>query len=432
MTKYLHIEDVQKEGMIGKEVALRGWAYRTRGSSSMRFVILRDSTGIIQCTTIQKEVDEKTWKSAEKLYVESSFTVKGIVRKDDRAPGGYELTVKELEPICIGEPFPISKDLSQEFLLDIRHLSLRSRKLTAVMKVRSAVFGAIHEYFRKQEFYEMHSPILLGGVAESGPDLFEVDYFGKKVFLTQTWQLYAEAMMASLEKIYTITPAFRAEKSRTIRHLAEYWTAEAEAAWYDLDDCIELSEKLIEYVCIKIAKDCKKELKELGRDPKDLEKIKTPFPRITYTEALKKLEKEGMKVEWGKDLRTLEERKIMEHYDKPLIVTHYPKDIMAFYKPKDPKDPKVALCYDMLCPELGIEIIGGSERELDIKELEKALIKAKEDPKEYKFYFDTRKYGAVPHSGFGLGIERIIMWICKLDDIKDAIPFPRTMTRIKP
>ncbi len=432
MTDYLHVKDVQKPEMEGKEVSLRGWVYRTRGSSKMQFIVLRDVSGIIQCTTIQKEVDEKTWKSAEELYVESSFTVKGIVRKDDRAPGGYELTVKELEPICIGEPFPIAKDLSPEFLFDIRHLSLRSRKLTAVMKVRSAVFGAIHEYFRNDNFYETHSPILLAGVAEAGPDLFEVDYFGKTVFLAQTWQLYAEALMFSLERLYTITPAFRAEKSRTIRHLSEYWTAEAEAAWYDLDDCIKLSEGLIEFVCQKVAKKCKDELKELGRDPTEIEKITSPFPRITYTEALEKLEKEGMKVEWGKDLRTLEERKLMESYDKPLIVTHYPKKIMAFYKPKDPKNSEVALCYDILCPELGIEIIGGSERDTSIEELKKSLIEQNEDPNEYEFYFDTRKYGSVPHSGFGLGVERLIMWICKLDDIKDAIPFPRTMTRYKP
>lgn len=422
---FTKIEEVLSGALTGKEVSLRGWVYRKRDQKDIVFLILRDSTDVIQLAC-------KGMKEASEATIESSIEVTGVVKEDKRAPGGYEIQTKEMKIIGLAETFPITKDQSTEFLLDVRHLWVRSRKLATIFKIRSKVFEAIHEYFHKEGFYETHSPILLPGVAESGPDLFEVKFFDKKLYLTQTWQLYAEAMLPALEKIYTITPAFRAEKARTIRHLSEYWTAEAEAAWYRLDDCIKLSEGLIVHVCQKVARECVKELKFLGRDSEDLLKIKAPFPRITYTDALKLLEKGGMEVEWGKDLRTLEERKLMERYKKPLIVTKYPKKIMAFYKPKDPDDSKVALCYDILCPEIGIEIVGGSERDMDIEELKKSLIDAGEDPKKYEFYFDTRRYGTVPHSGFGLGIERLILWITKADHIMDTIPFPRTMNRSAP
>ncbi|MFA5381618.1 MAG: asparagine--tRNA ligase [Candidatus Micrarchaeia archaeon] len=435
MIEYLHIKDVQKEEMIDKTVTLRGWAYRTRGSSAMRFIVLRDSTGIIQCTTIQKEVDEKTWKSAEELYVESSFTVKGIVRKDDRAPGGYELTVKELEPICIGEPFPIAKDLSPEFLADKRHLWLRSQKMTAILKIRSTVFDAIHEYFRKQGFYEYHSPIFQAVQCEGGSTLFSVDYFGDdKVFLAQTWQLYAEPAIFSLEKIYTISPSFRAEKSKTSRHLTEYWHAEMEGAWFTFDDVISHGEGVIKYIVKKVLEERKEELKILERDIEKLKPcVEKPFIRMTYTKSLEILkDKCKMKIEWGKDLRTIEEDKLSQLYDTPIIITHYPKAVKAFYMTEDEKDPKTVHGVDFIAPEGYGEIIGGSEREADIEKIKKRLIEQKEDPAQYEFYLDTRKYGSVPHGGFGLGVERIIAWICGLDTIKDAIPFPRTMTRYKP
>jgi asparaginyl-tRNA synthetase len=422
---FIQISDVFSGRLTGKEVSLRGWIYRKRDQKDVVFLILRDSSGVIQLAC--KGIDE-----ASKVTIESSVEVKGTVKEDKRAPGGFEIQVKELKIIGLAEKFPISKDLSDEFIRDVRHLWVRSRKLTAIFKIRSKVFEAIDEYFHKKGFYETHSPILLAGVAESGPDLFEVDFFDRKVYLTQTWQLYAECLLPALEKIYTITPAFRAERSRTVRHLSEYWTAEAEAAWYKLDDCIKLSEELISHVCQKVVKECKKELEFLERDPKYFSRVKPPFPRITYDEALKILEKDGIKIKWGKDLRTLEEKKLMEHYDKPLVVTHYPKESMAFYKPRDPKNPKVAVCYDILCPEMGIEIVGGSERDLSIEEMKKSLIASGEDPQKYEFYFDTRRYGSVPHSGFGLGIERLIMWITGTKHIMDTIPFPRTMDRVTP
>ncbi len=415
-----------------KEAQIRGWVYRKREQKEVVFVMLRDSSGIIQCTFKKGEVPDEIFKKAESLTIESSVKIKGDVKEDKRAPGGFEVKGKELEVVHLAEMFPIGRDLSEEFLMDVRHLWIRSQKLTNVLKVRSKVFKAIREYFHKESFFETHSPILIPGGAEEGPTLFEVKYYKDKVYLTQTWQLYAESILFALEKIFTIAPTFRAEKSRTSRHLTEFWMTEAEMTWYDLDDCIKLTEDLISYICQKVAKECKKELEALGRNPNDLLEIKPPFPRITYTEALEILKKDGMKTEWGKDLRTLEEKQLMTHYKKPLIVTHYPKDAMAFYKPRDSENPETARCYDVLCPELGIEIVGGSERDPSIEELKKSLKSKGEDVKDYKFYLETRRYGNVPHSGFGLGTERMIQWICKLDHIRDSIPFPRTAKRYRP
>ncbi len=427
---FTKIEDIFEKKP--KKAHIRGWVYRHRVSKDVVFALIRDSSGIVQCTFKKKEVGDEVFKKVESLTIESSIKIKGEVREDKRAPGGFEVSGKELEVVHLAETFPIGRDLSEEFLMDVRHLWVRSQKITNAMKVRSKVFEAIREYFRGEGFYETHSPILIPGGAEEGPTLFEVKYYKEKAFLSQTWQLYAESILFGLEKIFTIAPTFRAEKSRTSRHLTEFWMTEAEMAWCDLDCCIKISEDLISHVCLKVAKECKKELEVLGRDPKELLTIKPPFPRITYTEALKILKKDGIDVKWGKDLRTLEEKQLMTHYKKPLIVTHYPKDIMAFYKPKDPENPKTARCYDILCPELGIEIVGGSERDLDTEELKKSLKSKGEDVKDYDFYLETRRYGSVPHSGFGLGTERVIQWICKLDHIRDAIPFPRTAKRYKP
>ncbi len=413
----------------GKTVTVRGWVYRKRSMKEKIFLVIRDSTDIVQVVI---NSDSKAWQAAQKITIESSCYVTGKARKDARAPTGYELDVTGLEIVGLAEVFPISRDVSTEFLMDVRHLAIRGRKMQATLKVRSKVFEAIHEFCRAQKFHETHSPFLVPGVAEEGLTMFKVDYYGTKAFLAQTWQLYAEAVLPALEKIYTIAPSFRAEKSRTTRHLTEYWHTEVEAAWYDLDKIIKFAEGLIAHVCQKVGKDCQHELKVLGRDPKVLLAIKAPFPRITYTQALKLLEKDGMKVRWGKDLRTLEERQLMNHYKKPLFVTHYPKEAMAFYKPRDPKDPKTASCFDMLCPELGVELMGGSERDPSIEELKKSLKSKGEKVKDYEFYFDTRRYGAMPHAGFGLGTDRLVQWLCKLEHIRDAIPFPRTPSRIRP
>jgi len=415
-----------------KEVYIRGWVYRHRVQKDVVFVLLRDSSGIIQCTFKKGEVPDEVFESAENLSIESSVKIKGDVKEDKRAPGGLEVKGKELEVVHKAERFPIGRDLSEEFLLDVRHLWIRSQKLINVFKVRAKVFEAIHEFFRKNGYYLFHSPIILSTACEGGSTLFEINYFGKKLYLSQSWQLHAETALPALEKIYTITPAFRAEKSRTTRHLTEYWTAEVEEAWVGMEEMIKVAENLVSYICQKVARECERELKKLGRNPEDLLKITPPFPRITYTEALEILKKDGIEIEWGKDLRTIEERQLMKHYNKPLIITHYPKEVKAFYMKETPGDPKTVLGFDVLAPETGDEIIGGSERSTDIEYLKKRLRESGANPEDYNFYLDSRRYGSVPHAGFGLGIERVIQWICKLNHIRDAIPFPRTAKRYKP
>lgn len=431
--KFLSIQQAIKKGK-GK-VAIRGWIYRERGSNKMKFLILRDSTNIIQCI-LKKENFEKQWKDIDKLLVESSVELEGTIKQDKRAPTGYEIQVEKINIIHQAEDFPINKDLNEELLGDRRHLWLRSRKITAVLKIRSTILQAIREHWIKKGFYEYHSPEILGISCEGGSTLFKLDYFGKPAFLSQTWQLHAEPAIFALEKIFTIQPAFRAEKSKTSRHLAELWMAEMEVAWENFKDLQDDSEELIKNIVKKVLEENKQELEILERDVKKLQPIlKKKFPRMTYTEALKILEKKGIKIKWGKDLRTIEEDKLSELYDTPIIITEYPKEVKAFYMKepeKHPKQGKVVLGFDVIGPERYGELIGGSQREEDIKKIKENLKKQGEDIKKYEFYFDTRKYGSVPHGGYGLGVERIISWICGLDNIKDAIAFPRTMNRLNP
>jgi len=428
---FISIEEAIKKKK-GK-VALRGWVYRERGSNQLKFIVLRDSTDIIQCVVDKYKISEKEWNESNKLLIESSIELEGNIKEDKRAPTGYEIKVSKLKVIHFAEKYPITKDQSIELLADNRHLWIRSRNMVAILKIRSTVFGAIHECFRRKGYYEFHSPIIIPGGAEEGPTLFEIKYFNEKMYLAQTWQLYAEAAMFGLERIYTIAPSFRAEKSKTSRHLTEYWHAEVEVAWFNLYDLMDLAEDLIKFIVKKVLSENKKELKILERDIKKLEPILSKkFPRMTYTEALEILKKKGMKVEWGKDLRTTEEEELIKNFDVPTFVTHYPKEAMAFYKPRDPKNIKTAICFDLIGPEGNGELIGGSERDIDINELIKTLKNKGEDVKDYEYYLDTRKYGSIPHAGFGMGVERIVKWICGLDNIKDAIGFPRTMTRFKP
>lgn len=426
------IRDVLQGKHSGEDVTIRGWIHRIRSSGGLVFAVIRDSSGLLQVTVGKDDVSKKAFLDARKALIESSVEVSGEVIKDERAPGGYEIQAKDFHVVGGAEKFPISKDKSEEFLLDIRHLWVRSQKMTNILKIRSSVFGAIHDYFRSKGFYETQSPTFTPSACEGGSSQFEVDYFGRKVYLTQSWQLYAEATMMGLEKIYTVAPSYRAEKSRTTRHLTEYWHAEAEMAWMGMDEAIELGESLISHICGKVAEEMPSELGSLGRNPEYLLEIQVPFPKIRYSEAIEKLQEAGMDIEWGKDLRTIEERRLMAFFDRPAVVTHYPTEIMAFYKRIDPEDPKLTLSFDFIAPEIGDEIIGGSERENDIDKMKEALVRDGEDVSSYEWYFDTRKYGAVPHSGFGMGIDRVVQWICKLDHIRDAIPFPRTLTRAYP
>ncbi|MBD3203407.1 asparagine--tRNA ligase [Candidatus Woesearchaeota archaeon] len=430
--KFMSIKQAMDKG--SGEVLIRGWVYRERKSNKFGFIIIRDSSEIIQCVFTKKDFSKNQWEKIQDLSIESSIRVKGEIKKDSRAPSGYEIHANDFEVVQTAEPFPITKDFSTEFLLDNRHLWLRSRKITAVMKIRHTVVGAIHEFFRKRGYIEFDPPIFQPAQCEGGSTLFEVKYFNEKVYLTQSWQLYAEAAVFALEKVYDMAPTFRAEKSKTSRHLSEFWMAEMEAAWMKLPEVTEVAKDEVRFIIKKVLENNQKELKILKRDIDLLKKYaKEEYPTIKYKQALKIInEKYGMNVQWGKDLRTLEEAKIADHFRVPVVVTHYPTEIMGFYKPESKENPKEALCFDMIAPEGYCEIVGGSQRSLDVKDMAKRLRKEGEDPNDYEWYFDLRRYGSVPHSGYGLGVERVIAWICGLDNIKDAIPFPRTMTRKTP
>jgi len=427
---FVSIKDAMSK--VGEEVSIRGWVYRVRGSNERVFIILRDSTNIIQCLVEKKFVRKEIWEQAQKITVESSCEITGRIKKDERAPTGFEIEVSDLRIFGLAEPFPITKDKSEEFLYDMRHLWLRSRRLTTIMKIRSSVFEAIDLFFRERGFFEITPPILTPVACEGGSTLFEVKYYDKKMYLTQSWQLYAEVLISSLEKIYCNSPCFRAERSKTSRHLSEFYMAEMEVAWADLNDIIKYGEELVSYIVKHVLEKNEEELKFLNRDIEVLKKVKPPFPRITYDDALEILKKDRINIPWGKDLRTVEEDALVKHFEKPVIVTNYPSDVKAFYMPDDPKKPGTVLCYDMLAPEGYGEIIGGSQRSTDVEEIKRKLKREGEDIKKYSWYLDSRKYGNVPHSGFGLGVERVISWICKLENIKEATPFPRTIKRFYP
>ncbi|MBI4147740.1 asparagine--tRNA ligase [Candidatus Woesearchaeota archaeon] len=427
---FLAIQDAVNTGK--GTVSLRGWVYRTRGSNVLKFIVLRDGTNIIQCVVEKEKVTPETWAAAEKILIESSVEIEGDLREDKRAPTGYELGVKNLKIVQLAERFPITKDQSTEFLLDMRHLWLRSRELTTVWKVKAAILTAVREYFAQHKYIEVTPPIITGSSCEGGSTLFKLDYFGEEAYLSQSAQLYLEALIFSLDKVYAITPSFRAEPSKTARHLTEYWHCEGEAAWMNFEQLLTFMEGLLSHVVQTVADTCAEELKLLGRNPADLKKIQPPFPRITYDEALQILKKDGIEVPWGKDLRTEEEEQLMKHYDKPLIVTRYPKKIKAFYMKDDPENPDVVLCCDILAPEGYGEIIGSSQREENIDILKRKITAQGENTEHYNWYLDLRRFGSVPHSGFGLGIERVVRWLCKLETIRDAIPFPRTIKRKTP
>ncbi|MDP7282583.1 MAG: asparagine--tRNA ligase [Candidatus Undinarchaeales archaeon] len=430
--EFIPIKQALSSKQEGKTVSVRGWVYRERKLKDKVFIVLRDSSEIIQ--VIVKTDSKKAFSEAKKVTMESSIQLSGKVRKDGRAPTGYEIDVDSLEIVGLAERFPITKDQSPEFLLDNRHLWLRSRRLTAILKIRHTVMGAIHEFFRGRGYFEFDPPVLTPNACEGAMTLFEVKYFDEILYLSQSWQLYAEAGIFALEKIYDVSPTFRAEPSKTSMHIAEFWMAEMEAAWMKLDEVTEVAKDEIRFIIQKVLKENKEELKLLERDIPLLEKYaKEKYPTITYTEALKILDKEyKMKVPWGKDLRTKEEELLGKHFGIPVVVTYYPKEIMAFYKPPDPKNPKVALCFDMIAPEGYREIVGGSERSTDIEQMKKDAKKKDAAVGDYDWYFDLRRYGNVPHSGYGVGVERVIAWICGIDNIKEAVTFPRTMNRSHP
>ena len=416
-----------------RKVLVRGWLQNKRSSGGIIFVLLRDGTGVIQCTLLKENVPTELFSRMLTTKVESTVELTGSAAVDQRAPGGWEIKVDSGRVLSEAmEDFPIAKKFhGPDFLLDNRHLFVRSDKLRSMLKVRSVLLATARAWFNSHDFTEVQVPTLTSAAVEGGATLFEVKYFDEKAYLTQSWQLYAEALISSIGSIYTIAPSYRAERSRTRRHLTEYTHLEAEAPWCDLEGIMKVEEQLLTRIIESIHVSCKSELEVLGRNPEELEKFKGPFPRVTYTEALKMLG-DNPGITWGDDLGYEQEKVLTARFDKPFFVTHYPRKAKAFYHKPDPKNPDVTLSADLLAPEEWGEITGGGQR---IEEYEELLARIKEqglDPKSYSWYMDLRKFGTVPHSGFGLGVERVIAWLCKLDHVRDAIAFPRLINRVYP
>ncbi len=427
-----YVEDLHQQ--IGKEVLLQGWLYNKRSSGKVRFLLLRDGTGVVQCVMAKGAVPDDVFGKFDELTQESSFAVKGTVRKDDRAPRGVEVDVTGLEIYQIASEYPITpKDHGVEFLVDRRHLWLRSSRQHAIMRVRHRIIKAIRDFFDGKGFTLIDSPILTPAACEGTSTLFETDYFDLgKAFLTQSGQLYAEAGAMAFGKVYCFGPTFRAEKSKTRRHLTEFWMVEPEIAFCDLNQDMDLAEEFLEYIVQCVLKDRAEELKILERNTKFLENVKRPLPRISYDEAVSILKKHGSPFEWGNDFGGTDETVISEQFDRPVMVHRYPAAMKAFYMKRDPEDPKLALAVDVLAPEGYGEIIGGSQREDDFDALLKRLHEHNLPRESFEWYLDLRKYGSVPHSGFGLGLERTVAWICGLDHIRETSPFPRMIYRITP
>lgn len=412
---------------------MRGWIHRIRSSGNMVFAVVRDPTSRIQVTIKKDKVGANSWKDANEAYVESSITLTGTVKADERAPGGYEIQAEDFTTISRGEPFPIAKDLSEEFLLDIRHLWLRSSKLNNIMKARHHIVNYLRDFFDEQGFYEVAPPIITKSGCEGGATLFELEYFGEKAYLTQSSQMYAEVFVFSLGKVYVLAPSFRAEKSRTIRHLAEYWHLEPEMAFYDHNMNVDLQEAMVKYTVKKMVDNQGELLNEIGRNPEDLiDTIEKPFRRMDYATAVEEVVELGGKMEFGEDFGADEEAILTKGSTTPIFVNRFPKAIKSFYMKEDPKDPERVLCDDMLGPAGHGELIGGSERIWNYDELISRMKEQNLELKDYQWYLDLRKYGSVPHSGFGLGIERFTKWILNLEHIRDTIPFPRVINRVYP
>lgn len=429
------IREILDGNFQDKKAAIRGWVYRKREGKQTVFLVVRDSTGIIQCL-VKKE--SPAWSEAEKITIESSVTLEGTVKKDTRAPGGYEISVERLSIIGLAELFPITKgkgkkgkEDSEEFLRNVRHLWLRSRRMNLVMKVRSEVQKYTHEFFKKQDYVEVAPPMFITSACEGGSTLFGLKYFDQNMYLTQSAQLYLEILIYSLEKVYCIAPSFRAEKSRTIRHLTEYWHIEAELAFAEMKDLMQLEEELLAYICRRTAESCKREFEELSADISKLDSVKTPFPKITYTEAIEKLKAKGFSKKWGEDLGYEEEKAVADVFGQPFFIYDYPKQIKAFYCKTHRDNPDLAMSTDMLVPRIG-EISTGGAREDDKEKLLERLREMGLREEDYDWYIDLRRYGTVPHVGFGMGLERLLTWMLDLENIIDAIPFPRTTRRFYP
>jgi asparaginyl-tRNA synthetase len=418
---------------VGEKVTVNGWLYNKRTSGKLQFPIIRDGSGYVQCVVFKKEVSEETWEAADKVTQESTVRVTGTVRAEERAAGGVELGVETFEILDLTQDYPITpKEHGTAFLMDLRHLWLRSKNQHAILRIRNEVEKGIRDFFYDRDFVLIDSPILTANAAEGTSTLFETDYFGEKAYLSQSGQLYLEPAAASFGRVYCFGPTFRAEKSKTRRHLMEFWMVEPEVAFLEFDGLQDLAEEFVEYLVGRAMDRCQEELKTLERDLTKLENVKRPFPRITYRDAIELLNSKGMPANFGDDIGGDEETVIANSFNAPVIITRYPAAIKAFYMQPAPDDPTVALGMDMIAPEGYGEIIGGSQRIHD-HDLLLARIKEHGLPLDkFQWYLDTRKYGTFPHSGFGMGIERCVAWISGVPHLRETIPYPRMLNRIYP
>jgi len=428
----VNISDLNQ--FVEQEVTIAGWLYNKRSSGKIKFLVVRDGTGYAQCVYFKGNVSDEIFDKADRIGQESSLIVKGIVKAQPKAPGGYELDAKDLIIIHETHDYPITpKEHGIEFLLDNRHLWLRSKRQVAIMKVRHRIVKAIRDFFDGKGFTLLDTPILTPSACEGTSTLFETPYFDLgSAYLTQSGQLYAEAGALALGKVYTFGPTFRAEKSKTRRHLTEFWMIEPEIAFADLHDDMDLAEEFLEHIVQTVLKDKEEELKILERDTTKLQNVKRPFPRVHYDEAVEILRKNGVDFQWGNDFGGGDETIISEQFDRPVMVHHYPAEIKAFYMKRDPENPKYALAVDVLAPEGYGEIIGGSQREDNLELLLERIREHNLPQSAFEWYLDLRRFGSVPHAGFGLGLERTVSWICGLEHLREAIPFPRMIYRNTP
>jgi asparaginyl-tRNA synthetase len=417
----------------GQDVTLKGWLYNKRSSGKIKFIILRDGTGLIQAVAVKGEIEDKYFDLIEELTQESSLEITGTIREDKRSPWGYEMTLKSLEVIHIAEEYPISKkEHGTAFLMDNRHLWLRSEGQRHVLRIRHEIIQAIRQFYYDKGFTLIDSPILTPASVEGTSTLFETDYFDGKAYLSQSGQLYLEPAIAAFGKVYCFGPTFRAEKSKTRRHLQEFWMVEPEVAFNDHEDNIKLAEEFVSYIVAWVLERCGRELDALERDKTKLEKVKAPFGRVTYTEAVERLKKEGIEIEWGDDFGAEHETVIGSWFETPVVIEKYPAKIKPFYMQPDAENPELVANMDVIAPEGYGEIIGGSQRDHDLERLKKKVIAQGLPLESYEWYLDVRRYGSVPHAGFGLGIERTVAWISGSKHIRETIPYPRMLYRLYP
>lgn len=421
-------------GFAGSRVRIRGWLFAKRSSGKLQFLVVRDGTGYLQAVVVKAEVDDKVWEDAERVSQESSLWISGLVREDRRAPGGVELHVEDMGILQLCENYPISpKEHGAAFLMDHRHLWLRSRRQHAILRVRNELCFAIRDFFYRRGFVLIDSPILTPAACEGTSTLFETDYFGEKAYLSQSGQLYLEPAAAAHGKVYCFGPTFRAEKSKTRRHLMEFWMVEPEVAWMRFPELLDFAEEFVSELVARVLDRCGEEFKRLERDVSKLEPAtKRPYPRLDYAEAVAKLQQKGFPVHFGDDFGGDEETALADASGKPVMITRYPAHIKAFYMEPDPEDPTRALAVDMIAPEGYGEIIGGSERIASYELLEQRIREHNLPREAFAWYLDIRRFGAFPHSGFGMGIERVVAWLCGLDHVRETIPYPRTLYRLYP